>query len=69
MEDIGKVISGVLSLVIYLALIPVLTNVLTNALQGMTVSDPTTASLISAIVALLPTVMIFKAIEKVFSAF
>jgi len=68
-EDVGKVIGGILSLLIYLTLIPVLTNILQSALSSISVSDPTMSSLISAIVGLLPTIMIFKALERVFSAF
>jgi len=67
--DVGKVIGGILSLLIYLTLIPVLTNILQSALSSISVSDPTMSSLISAIVGLLPTIMIFKALERVFEAF
>ena len=67
--DVGKVIGGILSLLIYLTLIPVLTNILQSALSSITVSDPTMSSLISAIVGLLPTIMIFKALQRVFEAF
>ena len=67
--DVGKVIGGILSLLIYLTLIPVLTNILQSALSSISVSDPTMSSLISAIVGLLPTIMIFKALERVFAAF
>jgi len=67
--DVGKVIGGILSLLIYLTLIPVLTNILQSALSSISVSDPSMSSLISAIVGLLPTIMIFKALERVFEAF
>ena len=67
--DVGKVIGGILSLLIYLTLIPVLTNILQSALSSISVSDPTMSSLISAIVGLLPTIMIFTGVvseEKYF---